>query len=311
MELNTLNQNRNNMRILVTGANGLLGQKLMALLLKQENIEVLATSRGESRIKGLPEDAYHDLDVTKNSDVLRKFSVLQPDVVIHTAAMTHVDDCELNPEECKIANIEAVKNVVEGCKQVEAHLVHLSTDFIFDGSEGPLLEDASPNPINFYGETKLIAEKVIIESGISWSIARTVLVYGIVPGLSRSNIILWVKENLEKQNTIKVVDDQWRTPTLAEDLANGCWLLAKDKVPGVYNISGKDMLTPYEMALMVAEYFNLDKNYITQADSSTFSQPAKRPPKTGLIIDKAVNDLGYAPNSFVDGIEMLAGQLGQ
>ncbi|RLD20443.1 MAG: NAD(P)-dependent oxidoreductase [Bacteroidetes bacterium] len=297
------------MRILVTGANGLLGQKLVALLLKQKDVAVLATSRGKSRIQVLPEGSYYTLDVTNREDVIKQFSLLQPDVVIHTAAMTQVDDCELNPEDCKIANIEAVKNVVAGCEQVNAHLVHLSTDFIFDGSEGPLLEDASPNPVNFYGETKLVAEKVIIDSGISWSIARTVLVYGIVPGLSRSNIILWVKENLENHKTIKVVDDQWRTPTLAEDLAEGCWLLAKNKVAGVYNISGKDMLTPYEMAQMVAEYFNLDNSYITQADSSTFSQPAKRPPKTGFIIDKAINELGYNPHSFKEGIEIIADQV--
>jgi dTDP-4-dehydrorhamnose reductase len=222
--------------------------------------------------------------------------------------MTHVDECELNQEACKVANIEAVRNVVEGCKESGTHLVHLSTDFIFDGSEGPLLEDAVPNPINFYGETKLDAEKLIFESGISWSIARTVLVYGIVPGLSRSNIILWVKESLENQKTINVVDDQWRTPTLAEDLAQGCWLLAKNKVKGIYNISGKDVLTPFDMAQKVASYFKLDNNYIKRANSSTFSQPAKRPPKTGFIITKAVKELGYKPVSFDEGIEIIAQQ---
>ena len=299
------------MRILVTGANGLLGQKLISLLQNQASVTILATSRGESRIQGLDKDAYHALDVTDRSKVLQLFSALNPDVVIHTAAMTQVDDCELNPEDCKIANIEAVKNVVAGCEQEDAHLVHLSTDFIFDGTEGPLLEDALPNPVNFYGETKLISEKVIMDSGISWSIARTVLVYGIVPGLSRSNIILWVKDNLEKEKSINVVDDQWRTPTLAEDLAEGCWLLAKDKVSGVYNISGKDMLTPYDMAQMVAEFFELDNKFITRANSSTFSQPAKRPPKTGFIIDKAINEIGYTPHSFKEGIEIIANQVGR
>jgi dTDP-4-dehydrorhamnose reductase len=297
------------MRILITGANGLLGQKLIALLLKKGKITVLATSRGKSRILGLPENAYHTLDVTKKEEVLSGFRKLKPDVVIHTAAMTQVDDCELNPEDCKLANIEAVKNVVAGCKAINAYLVHLSTDFIFDGSKGPLTEDASPNPVNFYGKTKLAAEKVIIESGIRWAIARTVLVYGVVPGLSRSNIILWVKDSLENKKTIKVVDDQWRTPTLAEDLAEGCWLLAKDKVAGVFNISGKDMLTPYEMAQMVADYFHLDSKYITRADSSTFSQPAKRPPKTGFIIDKAIHELGYSPHGFKKGIEVIASQI--
>jgi dTDP-4-dehydrorhamnose reductase len=297
------------MKILITGANGLLGQKLVELLSKKYGVKVLATSRGAARIKGLEPASYYSLDVTDKTAVLNLFKKLQPEVIIHTAAMTQVDDCELNREDCKVANIEAVKNVVAGCKETNAHLVHLSTDFIFDGSEGPLTEEATPKPVNFYGETKLVAEKVILESGIGYGIARTVLVYGIVPGLSRSNIILWVKKNLENKNTINVVDDQWRTPTLAEDLAQGCWLMAKNKATGVFNISGNDMLTPFDMAQMVADYFHLDNKFIKRADSSTFSQPAKRPPKTGFIIDKAVNILGYQPHSFKQGIEIIASQL--
>ena len=297
------------MRILITGANGLLGQKLIELLRQKEGVEIIATSRGSARIQELDKANYHALDVTNNTAVIDLFGKLQPDVVIHTAAMTQVDDCELNQEDCKIANIEAVRNVVAGCQAIGAHLVHLSTDFIFDGSEGPLTEDAEASPVNFYGETKLAAEKLIIDSGISWGIARTVLVYGVVPGLSRSNIILWVKESLENKKTINVVDDQWRTPTLAEDLAQGCWLMAKNKVTGIFNISGNDMLTPYVMAHMVAKHFELNNKYINRANSSTFSQPAKRPAKTGFIIDKAINELGYQPHSFKQGIEIIASQV--
>ena len=297
------------MKILITGANGLLGQKLITLLHQQEGVEILASSRGSSRIIGLNEAHYHTLDVASKSAVIDLFNNLQPDVVIHTAAMTQVDDCELNQEECKVANIDAVRNVVDGCQAINAHLVHLSTDFIFDGTEGPLKENALPKPVNFYGETKLEAEKLIIESRISWAIARTVLVYGIVPGLSRSNIILWVKESLDNKKTISVVDDQWRTPTLAEDLAQGCWLIAKNKATGVFNISGKDMLTPYDMAQLVADYFQLNNKFINRANSSTFSQPAKRPAKTGFIIDKAVKELGYRPHSFKQGIEIIAQQI--
>jgi dTDP-4-dehydrorhamnose reductase len=297
------------MKILITGANGLLGQKLVALLRQHGEVEIMATSRGTSRIQELSSTNYHTLDVTNKSEVINLFSKLQPEIVIHTAAMTQVDDCELNQEECKVANIEAVRNVVAGCQAINAHLVHLSTDFIFDGSEGPLTENALPKPVNFYGETKLEAERLIIESGISWAIARTVLVYGVVPGLSRSNIILWVKESLENKKTINVVDDQWRTPTLAEDLAQGCWLIAKDKATGIFNISGNDMLTPYDMAQLVAGHFQLNNKYIKRANSSTFSQPAKRPAKTGFVIDKAVNELGYQPHSFKQGIEIIARQI--
>lgn len=297
------------MKVLITGANGLLGQKLIALLHQKEGVEIIATSRGSARIQGLDQTKYHALDVTNIAAVIDLFSKLQPDVVIHTAAMTQVDDCELHQDECKVANIEAVRNVVAGCQAVDGHLIHLSTDFIFDGSEGPLTEDAAPNPVNFYGKTKLAAEKLIFESGISSGIARTVLVYGVVSGLRRSNIILWVKESLENNKTINVVDDQWRTPTLAEDLAHGCWLMAKNKATGVFNISGADMLTPYDMAQMVAEHFQLNNKLINRANSSTFSQPAKRPAKTGLNITKAEKELGYKPHSFKQGIEIIASQV--
>ncbi len=297
------------MKILITGANGLLGQKLVRLLQEQPQVELLATGRGACRVSGLPPHQYRHLDVTDRQAVMALLQEWQPDSVVHTAAMTQVDDCELNPAACRIANVEAVAHVVAGCEAVGAHLVHLSTDFIFDGSHGPLDEEAKPNPVNYYGQTKLEAEKLVQQAATDWAIARTVLVYGVVPGLSRSNIILWVKESLEQGKTIRVVDDQWRTPTLAEDLAMGCWLLAKNKAQGVYNISGADMLTPYQMALQVADYFGLDKRLIVRADSTTFIQPAKRPPRTGFIIDKAKNELGYRPHSFTEGIAIVARQV--
>ena len=142
-----------------------------------------------------------------------------------------------------------------------------------------------------------------------WAIARTVLVYGVVEGLQRSNLILWVKDNLEKKQPLQIVDDQWRTPTLAEDLAMGCWLLAKNKAQGIYNISGKDFLTPYDMAMKVVDLFKLDKGLIRRANSSTFQQPAKRPAKTGFIIEKARQTLGFDPHSFDEGIALVAQQI--
>jgi dTDP-4-dehydrorhamnose reductase len=134
-------------------------------------------------------------------------------------------------------------------------------------------------------------------------------VYGIVEDMSRSNIILWVKNSLEANKPIKVVTDQLRTPTLAEDLAMGCWLIVNQKAEGIFHISGKDFLTPYEMAIKTADFFQLDKSLISQVDSSNFTQPAKRPPRTGFILDKAVSVLGYNPVSFEEGIGILAEQM--
>ena len=297
------------MRILVTGANGLLGQKLVQRLQKDPNVELVATARGQAAIK-ITRGEYHTMDITNRENVESVLRLTKPDVVIHTAAMTQVDDCEQQREDCWKANVEAVDHIVRCCKALHIHLVHVSTDFIFDGTEGPLDEDAVPNPVNYYGESKLAAEKIIRESGISWAILRTVLVYGINSDMSRSNIVLWVKNSLEQRKTIQVVNDQWRTPTLAEDLAEGCYLAAKKMARGIYNISGKDFLSPYDIAVKTAEFFKLDKTLIQPTDSTRFTQPAKRPPRTGFIIEKARKELGYEPHSFDEGLAVLARQIG-
>lgn len=298
-------------RILVTGANGLLGQKLVQRLKDDLEIVLFASGKGESRLPKSWAGSYTwiTLDVSDRKKVASVFEEVQPDVVIHTAAMTQVDDCEKDKEACWTANVDAVANLVAASERQKAHFVHVSTDFIFDGENGPYFEEAEPNPINFYGWSKLAAERIVMGSKTSWAIARTVLVYGIAQDMSRSNIILWVKKSLEQGKSIQVVNDQWRSPTLADDLADGCILLAKKHAEGIFNISGRDFLTPYQMAILTADYFGLDKNLIQESNSTIFTQPAKRPRKTGFIIDKAIAELGYAPKSFIDGIGILAKQL--
>jgi dTDP-4-dehydrorhamnose reductase len=297
------------MKVLLTGSNGLLGQKLVALLRQQPDVEIVATSRGANKLAGLyPDLHFVPLDVTDAAQVQQVLTQEQPTHLIHTAAMTNVDECELQHEPCWLQNVTAVENLVQACAECNIHLTHLSTDFIFSGEEGPLTEDAVPAPVNFYGESKLAAERVVQASAGPWAIARTVLVYGVAHEYGRTNIVLWVRDSLQAGKTIKVVDDQWRTPTLAEDLAQGCWLLAQQKAQGVYNISSDELLTPYAMALRVAAYFELDKSLIEKADGSTFSQPAKRPPRTGFVISKARQELGYQPHTFEQGIALVAEQ---
>jgi dTDP-4-dehydrorhamnose reductase len=296
------------MRILVTGSNGLLGQKLTRLLQQDESVQLIATARGKSALV-ITRGEYHSLDIADRDQVERVLRLTKPEVVINTAAMTQVDDCETQREACWNANVTAVENLVDYCTEWHIHLVHVSTDFIFDGSSGPLDEDAMPAPVNYYGESKLAAEEVIRNSAASWAILRTVLVFGITEDMSRSNIVLWVKKSLEQKKTIHVVNDQWRTPTLAEDLAQGCYLAAKKRAKGIYNISGKDFLSPYDIAIKTAEFFKLDKSLIKATDSARFVQPARRPLTTGFIIDKARRELGYEPHSFEEGLEILAKQL--
>ncbi len=298
------------MKILLTGANGLLGQKLVALLRQQPAVELVATGRGANRLaERYPDLRFVALDVTDGPQVRQVLGQERPTHVIHTAAMTNVDECELNREPCWQQNVTAVEHLAAACAALDVHLTHLSTDFIFDGSAGPLTEDAIPAPISYYGESKLAAERAVQgAAGLRWAIARTVLVYGVLHGGGRTNIVLWVRDSLRAGKTIKVVDDQWRTPTLAEDLALGCWLLAQHSAQGIYNISGDELLTPYAMALRVADYFGLDKGLIEKADASTFSQPARRPARTGFDIGKARRELGYRPRTFEQGIAVVAAQ---
>ncbi len=292
------------MKILITGANGLLGQKLVQLL-SNERVSFLATSQGPSRIQ-TKDISYLPLDVKERGQVLKVVKEYTPKVIIHTAAMTQVDQCETDREKCWQLNVMAVAHLIEASEIVNAHLVHLSSDFIFDGLSGPYEEDDEPNPVNFYGQSKWAAEKLLYECNIKWSIARTILVYGATPGVSRSNIMLWVKRNLESGKPIQVVDDQVRTPTLVEDLAFGCYQIAMRSAYGIYHISGADLLTPYNIARITARYFSLDASLINKTNSENFKQPAKRPLKTGFIIEKARQDLGYQPHSFEAGLAITA-----
>lgn len=296
------------MKILVTGANGLLGYKLIQLLSTKSDITTVATAR--KKVNDLPQGVdFFELDITNHDQTIEVLLTTKPDVVISAAAMTQVDQCETEREQCWMANVVGIENLVEGCEKINCHLVHVSTDFIFDGSFGPLDETAIPNPVNFYGESKLAGEQVIKKSKLNWAILRTVLVFGITPDLSRSNIVLWVKKSLEDGKTINVVNDQWRTPTLAEDLAVGCYLAASQKATGIYHISGEELMTPFDIAQHTADFFKLDKSLIKAADSGTFKQPAARPPKTGFIITKAKTELGYQPHSFSEGLQVLKSQL--
>jgi dTDP-4-dehydrorhamnose reductase len=306
------------MKILITGSNGLLGQKLVYKLRNKPYVTCIATARGNNRLAKQDGYSYETLDITNNENVNQVFAKYLPDVVINTAAMTNVDACETEKEACWAMNVTAVEYQVKALEKLKnntpnynPHFIHLSTDFIFDGTHGPLDENETPNPLSYYAESKLAAEKIVQASSLDWAIARTVLVFGIVDNMSRSNIVLWVKSNLEQGKVINVVDDQFRTPTLAEDLADGCILIAQKRAKGIYNISGKDFYSILELANVVADYYKLDKTLIKPSKSADIKQPAKRPPITGFIIDKAKKELGYNPHSFTEGIKILEEQINE
>lgn len=298
------------MRILITGSNGLLGQKLVGALRSDPDVELIATSRGPDRSPDPLGARYQALDITSREDVDRVFDATRPDAVIHGAAMTNVDACEKDPEACRLQNITATQHLVDAAKRHGSHFIFLSTDFIFDGLNGPYREDDAAAPLSVYGHSKLEGERIVMHAGLAkWAIARTIIVYGVAPGLSRSNVVLWAKSALEKGQPIKVVDDQWRMPTLAEDLADGCIRIAKRGATGIFNLSGPDGMSILELVQRVGAFFKLDASVVSPVKSDSLGQPAKRPPKTGFILDKAHRELGYAPRGFEDGLAVLREQL--
>ncbi|HWA34789.1 MAG TPA: SDR family oxidoreductase [Cyclobacteriaceae bacterium] len=296
------------MKILVTGSNGLLGQKLVELLDNDPAVDLVATARGAARYP-LVRGKFAMLDVSDKNQVNELMADVRPDVVIHTAAMTQVDQCETDRDACWTQNVNAVEYIANACAANGARLIHISTDFIFDGTHGPLDESATPNPISHYGRSKLAGEEAVIKSKAEWAILRTVLVYGITRDMSRSNIVLWVKKNLEEGKSINVVSDQWRTPTLAEDLAMACVLGAKKNARGIYHVSGEEMMTPYDIAIRTAKFFGLDATLVKETDSTKFTQQAKRPLRTGFVIEKAKRELGYKPHTFEEGLAVIKSQL--
>lgn len=294
------------MKILITGANGLLGQHLIKLLLDTTAHEIIATSKREPRL--VLQDSrlhYYSLDITDGMAVNLLLEKLQPDTIIHCAALTQVDECEQQPIKAWEINVTATRFIVDAAKKINAFVIFVSTNFVFDGLSGPYKEEDTVNPVSYYGSTKVAAEKAVAESGLQYAIVRTCLLYGNILFGTRSNVISWVKENLEQGKKIKVVSDQWRTPTYIEDLAKGILLIAEKKVVGLFHISGKDFLSPYDMAMATADYLHLDKSLIEKVDASVFTQPAKRPATTGFVINKAKKVLDYSPLSFIEGLKKM------
>lgn len=296
-------------RVLITGSNGLLGQKLVNKLAGRQAIELLATSVGDNRNPKYDGYAYEPMDITDPDRIRRIFDIFEPTEVINTAAMTHVDKCETEQAGCQALNVEAVRSLCEAGKKYGSRIIHVSTDFIFDGEDGPYREKDKPNPLSIYGKSKLDSEQIVLDSGLPFVIARTMLIYGTVADMSRSNIVLWARKALDSGQAINVVNDQWRSPTLSEDLADGIILaLMKDK-SGIYHLSGPEVLSILEIVHGVAEYFGLNKDLIKEIDSSTLNQKAHRPPKTGFVILKAQTELGFKPRTLQEGLQVVEHQL--
>ena len=291
------------MKVLITGANGFLGHYLVSLLL-QKGYEVIATGKGNNRLpfSNSEKFVYTEMDFTNPFVVNDIFDTHKPEIVVHAGAVSKPDECELNQKEALRINTEGTVTMLSNAAKHKCFFIFISTDFVFDGEAGMYTEVDSPNPVNFYGKTKLEAEEAVKRYNLDWAIVRTVLVYG-KPMAGRSNILTIVKEKLEKGEAYNVVDDQVRTPTYVEDLAAGIIAIMEKRACGIYHLSGINILTPYEMACKTADFLGLDKSLINRVTAESFSQPAKRPARTGFIIDKARRELAYSPVSFLEGLK--------
>lgn len=299
------------MRILITGSNGLLGQKLVYRLRQERGLNLLATSKGENRLNERSGYRYSPCDITSEGQVKQVVEEFSPDCIINCAAMTNVDACELDPETCQIMNVDAVRFLLDAAKGSNAHFIHLSTDFVFDGTSGPYTEEEPTNPQSVYARSKLESEELVRNSGLDWTIIRTIIIYGVTDGEQRSNLVLWVKNSLQQGKQINVITDQFRSPTLAEDLADAVAFAALHRKTGLFHVSGdeKDLDSIFDLAHRVADYFKLEASLLHPITTKELGQPAPRPPKTGFVIDKARKELDYQPRSFDEGLKIIADQL--
>ena len=291
------------MLVLITGSNGLLGQKIVKYCLAH-NIDFVATSKGANRNSSCSENNYKELDITLQNQIGDLFSIVKPTHVIHTAAITNVDYCELNPEECTLVNVKATEYLMSAAFNCNAHFQFLSTDFVFDGEKGNYSEEDKVNPLSKYAISKVKGEEMLIRHDeTNWSIVRTIIVYGKADNLSRSNLIVWAKETLKSNGEMKIIDDQFRSPTFADDLAKGCMSILEKEKTGVYHLSGPETMSIYHLVERIAKFYNYSMENVARISSSTLNQPAKRPPRTGFNLNKAINNLDYSPRKLEDTLE--------
>ncbi|TAK57904.1 MAG: dTDP-4-dehydrorhamnose reductase [Bacteroidetes bacterium] len=296
------------MKVLLTGCNGLVGQKLAELFIQCNTFELIMTSRNEQSPFEDEKLMYRQLDITNKKMVRTVLDEIEPEVIINAAAIADVDACERDRASAWQTNAAGVENLAHSAKIVGASIVQISTDYIFDGKSGPYEEEDRANPINYYGKTKLAAENILRTSGISYTILRTSFLYG--AGFeTKSNFPLRVIEALDAGEQVKAPDDQFSNPTLANDVAYGALRILETKKSGIYNIAGPTWLNRYEFAQLIATEFGYDKKKIVPVKMSSHKLLAPRPLKSGFVTLKATVDLGLTTTSIEQGLMMLKSQI--
>ena len=294
-------------RIIVTGSNGMLGQRTVEYYSSKENIELLATSVEDKSV--ISSVDFISCDIKSRENIKKVIYDYCPDFIIHTAAFTNVDLSEKMREDAWKINVKGVEYIAEAARAIDAMIIHISTDYIFDGKNGPYDENALPNPIGYYGRTKLASENALKISGTLFTILRTNVLYGIVLN-SRPDFVRWVINSLRNNEKIRIVKDQINNPTFIDDLVQAISKIIEFRKTGIYNIGGKEFLSRFEFTNRIAEFFKLDKNLITPIITEELNQPARRPLKSGLWILKAETELGYKPHSISESLSVMKKDLG-
>lgn len=294
-------------RILITGSNGMLGQRTVEFYSSKTNYELLALSvEDKSVLEGVD---YISCDLSDKEQIKKAVYDFCPDSIVNTAAFTNVDLSETERELAWKINVKGVEYLAEAARVIDAHLVHISTDYIFDGKKGPYNETAKPNPLGYYGRTKLASENALKISGINYTVLRTNVLYGIAKN-SRPDFVKWVVNMLREGKQIKIVTDQINNPTFIDDLVQAINQVIEFGKFGVFNIGGAEFLSRYDFTLRIAEYFNLNKSLIVPIKTSDLNQAARRPLKSGLLTIKAQSELGFKPRTIDETLYLMQKELG-
>lgn len=296
------------MKLLITGASGLYGSKLAKLAL-DSGIEVYSSDIQGLSIYG----NFVKLDIVGKAQVDEAFHTIKPDVVVHAASLTDVDKCEMNKEIAWRVNVEGTKNIVEASQKAGSFLIYISTDYVFSGEKGCYVESDSPEPINYYGLTKLEAETVVMQSmpEADFFIGRPSVIYGSTPAAGKVNFALWLIEALRKGDRVKIITDQWNTPTLNTNLAEMTLEVIERRLTGVYHTCGATRVSRFEFAIKIADVFDLDKSLIDKVTSAQFILPAKRPMDSSLDTSLAQRNLNCKPLPLDKALERLKEELSQ
>lgn len=293
-------------RIIIIGSNGMLGQRTAEFYKSQSNFELLCCSVENESV--LPDVEYISADIADREKIKKTIYDFCPDVIVNAAAYTNVDGCETEREAAWRINVKGVEYLAEAARVIDSYLVHISTDYVFDGKNGPYSETAKPNPLGYYGRTKLASENALKISGINYSVIRTNVLYGTAKN-SRPDFVKWVVSKLRNNEEIKIVSDQINNPAFLDDLVQAIHKLVEFQKTGIYNIGGPEFLSRYEFTLRIADFFELDKSLIIQIKTKELSQAARRPLKSGLITIKAQSELGFKSHTIEESLELMKKEL--